>query len=91
MATKFELEEELYYGGCLEMILGLLGNNRERKFICEGSDSQAKKHLEWGRLLKFLKVELSQQEKIILFNKSKKCLGMVPVCDTPSYKKVNKD
>ena len=44
-----------------------------------------------GRLLEFLKVELYQREKIILFNESKKCLGMVPVCDTPSYKKVNKD
>ena len=43
------------------------------------------------RLLEFLKVELSQQGKIIIFNKSKKCLGMVPVCNAPSYKKENKD
>ena len=60
LAKKFELEEELYFGSCLENILSLLGNNHERKFISTGSDS-----------LKFLKAELSQQEKMILFNKNK--------------------
>ena len=31
LAKKFELEEEFYYGGCSEKILGLLGNNRKER------------------------------------------------------------
>ena len=38
LAKKFELLEELYYGGCFEKILGLLGHTRERKFISKCND-----------------------------------------------------
>ena len=36
-AQQFNLENELYYGGCLENILNLLGNKWEREFVCKGN------------------------------------------------------
>ena len=42
LARKFELEEELYYGGCLEKIITLLGGKHERTFICT-TDSKCSK------------------------------------------------
>ena len=48
MAKRFELEEELYYGGCLEKILSLLGNESERKFISKCQDPSEKKTCRMG-------------------------------------------
>ena len=75
LGREFGLEEELYYGGCLEKIITLLGHKRERTFICT-TDSKCSKPEEWGRLLKFLNNELVEREKMILYEKSKKCLGL---------------
>ena len=72
LAKKFELDEELYYGGCLEIIITLLGHKRERTFICT-SDSKCSKPEEWERLLKFLNKELVEHEKMIMYERSKKC------------------
>ena len=75
LANRFNLEEELYYGGCLEKIISLLGNTRERTFVCS-SNSQLRKPQEWERLRKFLNEELLEREKMILYEKSKKCFGI---------------
>ena len=78
LARKFKLEEELYYGGCFEKILSLLGNNRERKFISKGKDSDAKRPVEWVRLVAFLQTELEMRKRLTILDKSKKCLGIEP-------------
>lgn len=76
MAKRFKLEEELYYGGCLEKILTLLGNQREKKFVSKCEKSDATKPEEWLRLSDFLQKELIMRERLVLFEKSKKCLGI---------------
>ena len=76
MAKTFELEEELYYGGCLEKIMSLLGNKLERKFVSKCESQNAKKPAEWIRLKNFLESELAVSERLVLLNKSKKCLGI---------------
>ena len=78
LAKKFDLEEELYYGGCLEKILNLLGNTRERKFVAKCEKSDAKKPEEWTRLVKFLNKELEMRKRLTILDKSKKCLGIDP-------------
>ena len=70
LAQKFKLENELYYGGCLEKIFSLLGN-KEREFVCKGHRSNTTKPSE-GKRLDFLNDELIQREKMNLFVKSKK-------------------
>ena len=94
LAKKFELEEELYYGGCLEKILSMMGNARERKFVKESVDSKVKKPKEWARLKIFLEKELEFREKITILNKTKKCMGIEakPVSNPGSkneYKSIN--
>ena len=42
LANKFDLKEELYYGGCFEKILNLLGSTRERKFISKHKNADAR-------------------------------------------------
>ena len=76
MAKRFKLEEELYYGGCLEKILSLLGNQREKKFVSKCEKSDATKPEEWLRLSDFLQKELIMRERLVLLEKSKKCLGI---------------
>ena len=74
LAQTFKPENELYYGGCLAKILSLLGNKREREFVCKGNSSNTTKPSEWKRLVDFLDDELIQREKNTLFEKSKKAL-----------------
>ena len=90
LAQTFEIENELYYGGCLEKILSLLGNKREREFICKGGNSNTSKPAEWQRLVIFLKDEISQREKMALFLKSKKALIADLKEDNPHFKKNEK-
>ena len=76
MAKRFSLEEELHYGGCLEKILSLLGNQREKKFVSKCTKTDATKPEEWLRLSDFLQKELLMRERLVLLEKSKKCLGI---------------
>ena len=76
LAKKFHLEDELLYGGCFEIILTLLGNSRERKFVSKCRNPAAKKPEEWDRLIEFLKKEMEMRERLTLLYKSKKCLGV---------------
>ena len=63
-SSKFKLENELYYVGCLEKFLSLLGNKREREFVCKGNSSNTPEPREWKRLVDFLNDELIQREKM---------------------------
>ena len=76
LAEKFSLEDEFYYGGCLEKILDLLGSTMERKFISKCKESNPAKKSEWNRLTIFLKKEIDVRERLTLLEKSKKCLGI---------------
>ena len=58
LAQTFKLENELYYGGCLENILNLLGNKWEREFV--QAIVRIQKPSEWKRLVDFLNDELIQ-------------------------------
>ena len=69
MATKFELKEELYYGGCLGKMLSLLGKGWERMFIINCENPNEKNPAEWVRLYEVC-------ERLVLLNKSKKCFGI---------------
>ena len=76
LAQKFGLEEELYYGGCFEKILSLLGYRRERKFISKCEDLNERRPKEWERLVEFLQKELELCKRLSILEKSKKCLGI---------------
>ena len=65
-----------------------MGSKREREFICQGN-SECSKPSEWQRLIKFLKSEISQREKMVLFLKSKKAL-IGDFKDNPVSKKEEK-
>ena len=67
LAKKFELEEELYHGGCFEHFLSLLGK-------CK--DPNEKRPVAWVRLVEFLHRELELRKRFTIFEKSKKCLGI---------------
>ena len=88
LARRHNLEYKLYVGGGFEKVLSLLGENRERKFVCKNvgtsdespSSSDASEiiteKLEWEKLKTFLEAERVSREKMTLLQKSKNCLGM---------------
>ena len=71
LAQKFGLEEELYYGGCFEKILSLLGYRRERKFISKCNDLNERRPKEWERLVEFLQKELELCKRLSILEKRK--------------------
>ena len=53
LATKHFIEGQLYEGGGLEKVFGLIGNSCRRKFRTENLYAESKQN-EWKELLKFL-------------------------------------
>ena len=76
--SQLTKKSNLYYGGCFEQMISLLGNNRERKFISKCKTSSATKPEEWSRLVEFLKKEQDVRERLALLYKTKKCLVIEP-------------
>ena len=75
LATKHFIEGQLYEGGGLEKVFGLIGNSRRRKFRTENLYAESKQN-EWKELLKFLEKELKIRGKMVLDNKSAKIMGI---------------
>ena len=74
LASKYDLEGDLYHGGGLQSVLDLLGTTRERKFIKSVSKLKLKNKAKWSKLVLFLTEELSEREAYVLNEKSKKSL-----------------
>ena len=76
LASKYDLEGDLYHGGGLQSVLDLLGTTRERKFIKSVSKLKLKNKAKWSKLVLFLTEELSEREAYVLNEKSKmvKCM-----------------
>ena len=58
LAKRHNLEKDLYYGGDLEMELGLLGDAKKRRFISENGSANMHKREIWNNLVKFLEKKL---------------------------------
>ena len=71
LATTHNLENELYFGGGVEKVLGIMGNERKRKFIRK-SDHKLKGPIAWNKIKEMLQKELSECEKLALYEKSEK-------------------
>ena len=91
LAQRYKLEYKLYVGGGLEKVLGLLGNERERRFVrCSleksasvsppvpstASSEVCAEKVEWESLIAFLEKERALRERMTLLKKSKESLGM---------------
>ena len=74
LAGKYDLEGDMYHGGGLQIVLDLLGNTRECKFIKSISKEKLRNKEKWEKLVTFLKEELSEREAYVLNEKSKKSL-----------------
>ena len=73
LASRFKLENELYYGGGVEKILYLMGEIRKRKFIRKNAGDKLKGPDAWSKLTVMLKRELLECEKLTLYAKSEQC------------------
>ena len=75
LASEHKIEGELYEGGGLEKVMGLIGYSRHRKFRSKNLDVMRKK-VEWEKLLEFLKQELHLRERMVLDSKTAKLMGL---------------
>ena len=75
LAIEHIIERQLYEGGGLEKVFGVIGNSRRRKFRTENLYMESKK-TEWKELLKMLERELKIREKMVLDKKSAKIMGI---------------
>ena len=75
LATEHKIEGQLYEGGGLEKVFGIIGNYRRRKFRTENLETMSKKQ-EWIELLKILEKELRIRQKMVLDAKSAKVMGI---------------
>ena len=76
LAKKHSLEGELYMGGGLEKVLGVLGESRKRKFLSENTGKTLGKQDLWDRLMEFLSKEQAMRETCALYEKIDKCRGI---------------
>ena len=89
LAERHGLETKLYVGGGLEKVFKLIGEERERKFLCKHldqfssssststSDPPAMEEKEiWKNVKAFLEKELNLRTTLTLNKKSKECLGV---------------
>ena len=71
LAKQHHLENELYYGGGVERVLGIMGTERKRKFV-KKSDRRLKGPEAWARLREMLEREQAECERLALFEKTEK-------------------
>ena len=64
LAKRHNLEDDLYYGGGLETVLGLLGDSKKRRFISENGSVHMHKRDIWNNLVKFLEKEFTLCENL---------------------------
>ena len=76
LAKKHSLEGELYMGGGLEKVLGVLGESRKRKFLSENTGKTLGKQGLRDRLMEFLSKEQATRETCALYEKIDKCWGI---------------
>ena len=60
------IENKLYYGDSLEIIYGLMGEVRVKKWISLTCDEDLEEELKWQRLISFLEKELKVQQELSL-------------------------
>ena len=71
LAEDHSLTNELFYGGGVEKVLSIMGNERKRKFVRK-SENRLKGPDAWVKIREMLEKELSECEKLALFEKSEK-------------------
>ena len=71
LVKKHKLENELYFGGGVERVLTIMGNERKRKFIRK-SDTRLKGPDAWIRLREMLEKEQAECERLALYEKTEK-------------------
>ena len=73
LAKTHKIENELFFGGGVEQVLSLMGNERKRKFIRK-SDHKLKGPQAWIKIQEMLQKELVECEKLALYEKSEMLL-----------------
>ena len=66
LAKDHDLENELFYGGGVERVLSIMGSERERKFVRK-SENRLKGPEAWVKIREMLEKELSECERLALF------------------------
>ena len=69
LAKKHCLENELFYGGGVEKVLSIMGEERKRRFVRK-SDVRLRGPQAWVKIKEMLEKELSECEKLALFEKT---------------------
>ena len=75
-AKRHNLENDLYYGGGLETVLGLLGDSKKQRFISENGSAHMHKRDIWNNLVKFLENEFTLCENLTAYEKAEQCLNI---------------
>ena len=71
MAKKHEIENDLYHGRGISMIISLIGNNFQRKFYSDVKNRNLAKKDIWENLIKFLSTELELEKILALDSKTR--------------------
>ena len=90
LASIYNLEGNLYYGGGLHKILRLIGEVRKRKFLKSISRDNLDDKDKWGRLETFLSDERIEREMFMINEKTEQSLGLNQKSDKNDKNKDNK-
>ena len=74
LASTYNLEGNLYYGGGLQKILRLIGEYRKRMFLRSTAKSNLTDQQRWDELFIFLENERSEREIFIINDKAEKSM-----------------
>ena len=75
LAKEHSLENELFYGGGVEKVLSIMGDDRKRKFVRK-SEVRLKGPQAWLKIREMLEKELSECEKLALFEKTEQLFAI---------------
>ena len=76
LAATYKLEGNLYYGGGLQRILRLIGEQRERKFLKVIARANLDDKEKWLKLESVLENERTEREMFVINEKTKLSLGL---------------
>ena len=77
LASIYKLEGNLYYGGGLQKVLRLLGDDRKRKFLKTIAKETLNDKQKWTHLEMFLSDERAQREMYVINEKTELSLGLI--------------